>query len=61
MPDSILRGERCGGAKITEQQVRDVRIVYAETKNISETARRVGVPRRAAEGVVHGRTWRHVT
>lgn len=59
-PWRVARGERVGIAKLTEPQVVAIRATFAETGNISETARRVGVPRGAASGVIHGRTWAHV-
>lgn len=59
-PERVARGERNGLAKISADDVRAVRRVFLETGNISETARRVGVPRGAAKCVIHGKTWKHV-
>lgn len=59
-PELILRGAKCGNAKVGEAQVCAIREVYAQTSNISETARRLRVPRGVAKCVIQGKTWKHV-
>jgi predicted DNA-binding protein (UPF0251 family) len=59
-PHRVPRGERSGAATINEAQVREIRLVFAELRNISKTARRVGVSRDAAKFVINGKTWKHV-
>jgi hypothetical protein len=59
-PWRTLRGELAGNAKIDEATVRLLRSVHAETGNISEAARRLGIPRGAAKCVIQGKTWTHV-
>lgn len=60
-PDSTPRGERSGTSKITENQARQVRVEHSATGNISEAARRAGVPRGAAKCIIQGKTWKHVS
>lgn len=59
-PWAVPRGERSGAATITEEQVRAIRATFEETKNISATARLLGVSRDAAKHVLNGKTWKHV-
>lgn len=59
-PERVARGERSGAATVTESDVRMVRLVFANTDNISEAARRAGVSRGAAKCIIQGLTWRHV-
>lgn len=60
MPHRTPRGERNGAAKITEDDVRALRLIFRDVGNISEAARRAGVPRGAAKCIIQGKTWRHV-
>lgn len=51
------RGERAGGVKLTEAQVRDIR---ASTKSGSDLAREYGVSRSCISTIVTGQRWKHL-
>lgn len=60
-PDSVIRGERVGGSKLTEQQVKDIRSRYA-TGDVSQEilAFDYGVTREAISRIICGKNWAHV-
>ena len=51
------RGERHGSAKLTEQRVREVRRLKAESMAHKAIARRLGVGTATVFDIVYGRTW----
>lgn len=56
-----FRGENAGLAKLTEEQVRDIRRLYAAGGvTYKELARRYGVAKYAIQSVVKRLTWREV-
>ncbi len=59
-PERVARGERIGVHKISEDDVRRLREVHKRTRNISKTARLLGLPRGATKCVIQGKTWTHV-
>jgi DNA-binding transcriptional regulator YiaG len=54
------QGERNGSAKLTADQVRQIREEYTTSPNVSALARKYGVSRATVQGVLKGRYWRHV-
>lgn len=61
-PDSILRGERVGSSKLTEEQVRDIRDRYANTDTSQEKlAAEYGVIRESIRDILKGKNWAHVS
>lgn len=58
-PDTRARGERQHLAKLTSEQVVDIRRLAGEVSQ-RELARRFGVTRQAIKAVVRRDTWRHV-
>jgi hypothetical protein len=60
-PERAARGEQQGLARLTEEQVRQIRVAYATgMTSLSSEARRFGVAKRTILDVVQRRTWRHV-
>jgi len=56
-----IRGEVCKHAKLTEAQVREIRLRYAEgTISQAELARTYGVGQMTISWIVRGVTWKHV-
>lgn len=56
--DCLPRGEACGHAKVTEQ---DVRAIRASDETLAVLASRFGVSQVAVSKIRRGLTWRHVT
>ncbi|MFA4972536.1 MAG: HNH endonuclease [bacterium] len=60
-PEQRLRGERNGQAKLTEAQVREIRVRYVHgTPSQTAIAREYGVSRRAIRNILAGKSWRHI-
>lgn len=60
-PEKLARGSKANMSSITDDDVRVMRIEYAEGKvRGPELARRYGVSRPAIYNILHRRTWRHV-
>lgn len=56
------RGEQVGGAKLTESDVREIRVSLAEGEcTQAELGRRFGVDIATISDIKRGNTWRHVT
>lgn len=55
-----VRGERCWTAKLTEENVRDIRRIRVEGKPITAIARMFKVTPPTVADIVYGRTWAHV-
>jgi hypothetical protein len=58
-PERLARGERVGGAKLTESAVREIRALYPG-KTQREIATMYGVNQTIVGDVVNRKTWRHV-
>lgn len=58
-PETILKGEEHGRAKLTEVQARAARKMY-RTMPASAIARQFGVTRWCIKAIVHRRSWRHI-
>ena len=59
--DLRARGSRHGGAKLTEDVVREIRRRYADDhQTFDALARTFGVSPQTISLVIHRRTWRHV-
>jgi hypothetical protein len=63
--DRVNRGRNSnhnpGAAKLTEQQVRDMRAEYTTSSASAATlGRKYGISVRAAYNIVHGKTWKHL-
>lgn len=56
-PAAAARGERVGGAKLTEELVRMIR---SSRRSQRDLARELGVDRRTISFIRQGKTWRHV-
>lgn len=59
-PSLAARGERAGGARLTEEGVRRARRLAAEGVTHREIAEGLGVSREAVSLAIRGETWRHV-
>ena len=65
MLDAVVKGRIGGeahpGSKLTEDEVREIRRLYAQGNIMqSELARRYSMDITSINGIVRGRTWRHV-
>lgn len=59
-PELLLRGERNGHAKLTEEKVRTIRELRCQGMTLEAIAQSVGSPMTTVHSVVSGRTWAHV-
>jgi hypothetical protein len=59
-PESRPRGEAHGGAKITTEQVREIRRLAAEGYNSAKLAPIYGLSKAGIQFIVRRRTWKHV-
>jgi hypothetical protein len=59
-PESVLRGEQIWNAKLTAQDVRDIRRQHRDGKPQAAIARHYGMSNMAIHDIVRGRNWRHV-
>lgn len=60
-PHRTARGERNGLAKLTEQDVRDIRANYALCQvTMKDLGARYGVGKAAVHEIIHRRTWAHI-
>lgn len=59
-PETVRRGERATFAKLTEQQVREIRTRYAATRALTALAIEYGIAKRNILKVVNRQTWKHV-
>ena len=59
-PESTARGSQHGRAKITEHDVRAIRIAAAAGTTYKAIAARFGISDSAIGFIVHQKTWRHV-
>lgn len=55
-----LRGEMNGNAKLTAEDVLEIRRVHSITKNATEIARRYGVHHSLISNIVNGKLWKHL-
>lgn len=59
-PPPLLRGELAHTAKLTTEDVRDIRSAFANGSPMRHLARRYGVDRHTIQRVVRRKTWQHV-
>ncbi len=59
-PESRPRGEHNPAAKLTNEQVRDIRTRYAAGASKAELGRLFGVSHRSIRDIVNGKKWTHV-
>lgn len=60
-PEYHPRGEQVGGAKLTSEDVIEIRRLYAiEQLSQPDIAQRFGVTRECVSGIIRGRTWTHL-
>jgi len=59
-PKYILRGEKSGKAKYTEEIVRNIREQYANGARQVDIARNLGISRNTIFDIVHYRNWGHI-
>lgn len=60
-PERVARGERQHCARLSENDVREIRRLAAEGAVQRALAKRFGVSRGAVRGVLSGQNWRHVS
>lgn len=61
-PERTARGERAGGSKLTERQVRDIRALYAAGQySQQQLADMFDVSRETVSQITRGGNWRHIT
>lgn len=60
-PELVPRGERAGGAKLSDRIVAEIRRTYTGGRlQQKEWAQKYGVSKSAISSVIKGKTWRHV-
>ena len=60
-PEKIRRGEQNNKAKLTESQVTEIRVRYANGNTSSvKLAREFGVDKANILQIIHRKTWRHI-
>lgn len=59
-PESVLRGERNGYAKLTSADVSEIRAAYDAGEVQRELAKRYGVGAATIHRIVHGVTYQHL-
>jgi hypothetical protein len=57
---NTLHGEAVGGSKLTDDQVREMRSLYANGVSQVDLRRRFGVSRTTVSAIVVGKRWRHL-
>ncbi len=55
-----VKGEQCGRAKLTESQVREIRVRHANGDGKKAIAADYGIGRLNVSMIVRGKTWKHV-
>jgi DNA invertase Pin-like site-specific DNA recombinase len=58
--DFVRRGERHNQAKMTEEQVREIRRLRADGMKLASIARRFGITTGTASDIANRKTWRHL-
>jgi len=58
--DRSTRGDRNGNAKLTEEDIRDIRRRAGKGKSQRALAREYGVSEGTIWGIIHRKTWKHV-
>jgi hypothetical protein len=53
-------GEKNGKSKLTNDQVREIKIILKKSNKIRETARKFNVSRYAIQDIKSGKTWSHI-
>ena len=59
-PESVKKGEKNGNAKLTADQVLDIRREYSAGTRITTLARQYGVTMTHVGYIVHRRAWKHL-
>ena len=59
-PELVVRGERHSSAKLTEQQVREMRAKRLAGAQLSQLAREYGVSQNSVSRIAMRRIWKHV-
>jgi hypothetical protein len=59
-PSKVLRGERSGNAKLTEQAVRAIRMERIGGTSLAMLSDRYGVSEPTISAIAHRRIWKHV-
>jgi hypothetical protein len=59
-PDRVTRGPQVNTAKLTEEQVREIRARHAAGEGLSALGRVYGVTPQSIYAIVNRKSWRHV-
>lgn len=59
-PEKLARGSRQGSAKLTEQDVMDIREAWANGANQKRLAEKYGIDKQNVWGIIHRKSWKHV-
>ncbi len=59
-PESVHRGEQCNLAKLTEEQVKEIRRLRASGRSMCSIAKQFKLVREAVRKIVNRETWAHV-
>jgi len=56
-----VRGEELWSAKLTEKDVKDIRLARLSNESYREIAKRYSVTKATIIAVIKGRTWKHIS
>lgn len=59
-PERTARGERAGGAKLTDEQVVEIRALYASGLTQQDVGDRFGIKRETVGAIIRGKNWQHI-
>lgn len=59
-PECVARGERHGSAKVTEEDVREIRLLYAGGLSCGQLSKMFGITATPVGKIVNRITWKHV-
>lgn len=59
-PGAVARGERSGHAKVTEEQVREMRRRHADRVGLGSLAREYGMSKSSVWAIIKRKSWAHI-
>lgn len=60
-PESLARGERAGGAKLTAAAVREIISARRSGMSVKDIIKRFNTPNGTINAILYGRSWKHIT
>jgi hypothetical protein len=60
-PEKLARGEKVGGSKLTQDDVREIKILLGFGISISQLGKQFNVDKSSVSNIKRGKTWKHIT